>query len=333
MSGAPITERERDDKREFILLQHGRRTGAEASAKVPSERPVSSRFLAFLACFAAFASPLDASAFCRSTTCTDSCPTDDQGCKTTGLPLRWTSSCVGMSLSKAGSDLLAESEISRVFNASLATWSAVQCAGLSPSISYRVLATVDCDDAVYNQDGPNANIVLFRDNDWPYQGLDNTLAYTTVTFDPDTGNILGADVEVNTAYNIITTSDTNVKVDLQSIMTHELGHALGLAHSSDPNATMNAVYVDGDTSIRQLADDDIAAICADYPPARDAKCDPIPPGGFISACSPPAPPASKKSCAFASASDPSPSGSLSLVAMIAVLRLRRRSSRGIPRAR
>jgi hypothetical protein len=53
--------------------------------------------------------------------------------------------------------------------------------------------------------------------------------------------------------------------DLESALTHEAGHALGLAHSDDPNATMFSTTLPGETSLRTLEADDEAGICAVYP--------------------------------------------------------------------
>ena len=44
--------------------------------------------------------------------------------------------------------------------------------------------------------------------------------------------------------------------DLQNTLTHELGHALGLDHSSIPQATMAASSTQGETSKRALHQDD-----------------------------------------------------------------------------
>ena len=157
---------------------------------------------------ASVASP--AAAFCHSTTCTSHCEVDDNGCKKTGIELKWTSACVGISLSRSGTTLLPMTEVRRVVGASLATWSALECPDGKASIGYRQLADVACNTATYNDDGANANVIMFRDDEWPYQGTDNTIAFTTVTFDPPTGTILGADIEINTAYNVLTTGDTGV---------------------------------------------------------------------------------------------------------------------------
>src|SRR5581483_9427339 len=100
----------------------------------------------------------------------------------------------------------------------------------------------------------------------PYNDGVNTLALTTLTFNADTGQILDADIELNTRTGQITTS-TPVgpgDYDLQSILTHETGHFLGLAHSGHPEAVMFSQYKPQSTSMRMLVQDDIDGICSVY---------------------------------------------------------------------
>src|SRR5689334_23648589 len=46
----------------------------------------------------------------------------------------------------------------------------------------------------YNQNRGNTNLIVFRDDGWPYEGSSNTLALTTVTYNLDTGEIYDADM-------------------------------------------------------------------------------------------------------------------------------------------
>lgn len=48
-------------------------------------------------------------------------------------------------------------------------------------------------------------------------------------------------------------------VDLQSVLTHELGHALGIRHVEQPHATMFEAIDAGDTSRRELSPEDVDA--------------------------------------------------------------------------
>lgn len=61
------------------------------------------------------------------------------------------------------------------------------------------------------------------------------------------------------------------EVDAQSIVTHEVGHQLGLAHSPEQEATMFFAYRGG-IGGRTLHPDDISGICALYPSGSDVEC-------------------------------------------------------------
>lgn len=225
-----------------------------------------------------------ASAFCRSTTCTGDCPRDDNGCKTSGNPLSWPGVCVGFSLQKDGTVNLALEDVRAAIEKAFVNWSELDCGSGMASIAFSAEDDVSCHATEYNSGGPNANIILFQDHKWRYNGPGDTLAKTTVTFDADTGTILDADIEVNHAYNEFTLGDDHVVYDLESVMTHEIGHFIGLDHSPDFSATMYAGYDEGSTEQRSLEFDDIEGLCAIYPPGRSGKCDPTPKGGLGDEC-------------------------------------------------
>jgi hypothetical protein len=278
--------------------------------------------------------PAVASAFCRSTTCKGDCATDDDGCNTTGMPLFWKTACVGYSMQKNGTQNLPFDEVRVAVTKSFFAWTELDCgaAGRS-SLTFSALPDVACKRSEYKSDGANVNVVLFRDDEWTYRGIDGTLAKTTVTFDAKTGEILDADIEINAAFNNLTVRDTTVSYDLQSIMTHEIGHMIGFAHSPDPTATMFSSYDPGTIGIRTLSPDDVAAVCTVYPPGRAAVCNATPRGGLGDTC--PAPEEDKKGCAVSNrgtfdAGHGSGGAWLvagSLLAFAGARRLRRRSHR------
>lgn len=237
------------------------------------------------------AAPGAADAFCRSTTCRSTaskpCATDADECVTDGAKLYWTTSCVQFNMQRAGTQDLDPNDARDILQKSFRAWSEVDCGGGKiASMTFSAGPDIACKKSEYNSKGKNVNVILFQDDDWNYRGIDGTLAKTSVTYNDETGEIYDADIEVNAANNTLTITDNAAKVqyDLQAIMTHEVGHFLGIAHSPDPSASMYASYNPGSTSQRRLSPDDVKAVCAIYPPGRAARCDPEPRGGFSATC-------------------------------------------------
>jgi matrixin len=234
----------------------------------------------------------EAFAFCRTTTCTcaseatcdTDCPKDEYGCPSKGRPLVWKGACTGFALSVAGTSTLTEDQWTDAIVQAFDAWTGVDCGdGEPPSIDLIQLRNVSCNESQYNSSGPNVNVIYFDDNGWSGTGIDGTLAATTVTFS-DSGQILDADMAINSARHDFSITDEDVQTDLVSVVTHEVGHFLGIAHSPLPDAVMFADYTPG-TIKRTLTPDDVAAICAIYPPQRSAGvCDPTPQGGLETTC-------------------------------------------------
>lgn len=252
----------------------------------------------------------DALAWCRTTTTQGFVPTTEQPCDDTGRPLYWSTRCVGFSVQRDASKWIDLTTTRAVAQKSFDAWKnascpadPVACTGAfdqgHPSIEVKDLGPVSCDCVEYNGKVGNANTIMFRDAAWtecdgsPKPDADTTLALTTVTFNTETGEIYDADMEVNTANNPITTAEPPGRVlyDFQSILTHEAGHFLGLAHTNLPQPkdktqtpTMFARYEQREVYMRDLANDDICAICAAYPPNRSAPCDTTPRRGLALEC-------------------------------------------------
>lgn len=234
----------------------------------------------------------NAAAYCRTNSCDTSrgemCSFEG-GCLVGGLDLAWVSSCVTFAVQKDGStkNNIHPEDFEITIKKSFETWMTAPCGkGLTPSISVRSLGEVECNNVEYNKEGGNANIYMFQDDDWTASGQGNALALTTVWYDWKTGEIYDADVEVNGTGGDITNGKPEDGADLLSIITHESGHFLGLAHSPfNPAATMYTVYTPGRGNLRELDQDDIDGICAIYPPDRVAKTEECGPRhGFASDC-------------------------------------------------
>jgi hypothetical protein len=305
------------------------------------------RVVAALGVVIALAPPSVAFAFCRTTTVPvvpDFQPSPTK-CWDQGVPLFWRNSCVGYSVQRGASKQVAFDDAANGISLAFTKWTGASCptegSGRSRvSIDVRDLGPVDCGEVNYNQNGANQNVIVFRDDSWPHADSNNTLALTTVTFNPDTGEIYDADMEVNTHDQRVTLVDPIPPdgYDFASIVTHETGHFLGLAHSGDNRATMFASYTPGATALRNLTADDVSGICTVYRPdgtraVLDSRvtvgpqCDPSPRRGFTGSCAEPP----KKTCTGSSqiaAATPITAGWLGLgLGLCAVVALRRRSSR------
>jgi len=109
------------------------------------------------------------------------------------------------------------------------------------------------------------NKIVFRQV-WPATASPTALALTTVVYERRTGAIQDADIDLNDEAFFWTTGLDGATVnDVENTLTHELGHFLGLAHVSDPEATMYADSPEGETEKRSLGTDDIDGVCFVYP--------------------------------------------------------------------
>lgn len=231
-------------------------------------------------------------AYCRTAVCTDSnnqkaagslcTPSDPLDC---GLPLAWPGRCIGYGIDQQGSSQTTFATIEAAVETAFNAWQTANCSGEAPGIRADYQGPTDCSSVQYNQAGGNANVITFHDDVWPHDGAGNTLGLTTVTYNLDNGQIYDADMEINSTAGIeLSTGNDDVKYDLLSILTHEAGHFLGLAHSPLAPATMYSEYNPGDTHLRDLAPDDLAGICAMYPPNPNGVCDATPRHGFDESC-------------------------------------------------
>jgi hypothetical protein len=276
--------------------------------------------------------PSAAQAYCRTSACgsagtgTLCVPSMPDDC---GVPLEWRSPCIGFSMQKDASSAVSLEAATEIFTRAFATWTTANCGDGSPRLEVVDMGPVTCDKHEYNQNAGNANIIIFREKSWPAGSVGDALALTTVTYNIDTGEIYDADIELNATESSFSTSDNEVTFDLLSAATHEVGHFLALSHSADWDATMFTDYLPGSTSLRTLEDDDVAAICAVYPPDDPipSTCDPTPRHGFSAVCATPSDATVDGGCCGVAPGAPSRNGSAALgigLGALVLSRVRRR---------
>jgi MYXO-CTERM domain-containing protein len=274
--------------------------------------------------------PKDASAYCRTTTVRE----QDAMCGQVGEPLWWSTPCVSYAIDMDGSQWLEQSDTRAAIDGGFAAWSRVTCDSGPTDIQFQRQADSTCMIPEHNDRGGNVNIVAFLDP-WirPTDGVPlepRALGITSMWFDTATGEIWGADIMINDERRLAhcPTSGVCAGFDLESIVTHEAGHFLGIGHSPVEDATMfNMSGVSGDTEMRSLEQDDIDAACTIYPPGSlQSECgdaDFTPRGGLDLNCED-GPNTGGGGCSAAGGDDAPHSWSWTLLAFAFVFGLRRR---------
>ncbi|MGD0524538.1 MAG: matrixin family metalloprotease [Polyangiaceae bacterium] len=266
-----------------------------------------------------------ASAFCRTTT--TKAPTGwnpaVSGCWTEGMPLAWKTDRVPYGVASQASDQVTLANATRVADLAFAAWNDAECDGKPVGIEAYDDGPTEVPDGAdgdalaewaYCADSNSCNpvahdVIVFDDVAWPYNDPVNTLALTTVTYGVDDGEVFEAYTEVNSSQHTLTTTEPppadGTTYDLQAILTHEAGHFLGLAHATATTSIMYAYYQPGAIT---LTADDVDAICTVYPPSSPGKgC----------ACT----------TVGARATGPAALAGVSLVALAALIGLRRKGRR------
>lgn len=259
------------------------------------------RFVAVLLTTATLLSGARALAFCRTTTVkTPSAsfdPSKEGGCWMQGVPVFWRNSCAGYNIQQDASRKVSYEDASNLLSIAFTRWTGASCptngSGRSRvSIDVRDLGPIACRNIGYEGGKTNQNVVIFRDDTWAYDK--SVLGLTTISFDKETGELFNADMEINMVdMNPIALRDPveGRAYDFLSVVTHEAGHFLGMAHSDQQESTMFAAYDPPNTKMRILTDDDVTGICSVYRPDGDRpvlvgkvtagdQCDPTPRNGL-----------------------------------------------------
>lgn len=161
------------------------------------------------------------------------------------IPIQWsTSPPLGISIVQANA----------LLDVATRTWEAPNCS----SIQFQVNSERNIPIQTFAN---GSNDIFVHTQDWPSPLASNALAHTIVY---TSGTILvEADIHINARDYTFATVQVDGTYDLRSVLTHELGHVLGIGHSADVRATMAAGLPFG-LAARSLEDDDITAVCSLY---------------------------------------------------------------------
>jgi hypothetical protein len=151
------------------------------------------------------------------------------------------------------------SAVVRSFN----TWESQPCTDVF--FSYEGIVR-DAETNHFTGEADGINLIQWL-MDWPDDWGADQLAQTGIVWNARTGEILDVDIALNGESFYWTTSNITV-TDIENVLTHEIGHLLGFAHTTDPDATMYDGYNEGETVKRDLAATDIRGLCEVYPSGR-----------------------------------------------------------------
>jgi hypothetical protein len=276
-----------------------------------------------LAAIALASTAAPAQAWCRMVTGQGRQPSDLSTCAPLATPddhyLFWTHRCSELSISSAMPPHFATiAQVQGVFAEAAATWNATDCGmgiSLSPQFDIAILQDTNaCTHAGHNTRGNNVNSVIFvpTATEWATRGWDSRAFAVTLDWHiATTGEIVDVDMELDESRGRWTICDptgctymgvlcdpymgcsrqddspNGSPVDLQNVITHEMGHYLGLGHTTADHmdAVMYASAPFGQITKRYLTADDVAGLCAAYPPGSlPATCNREPVGGLSLDC-------------------------------------------------
>jgi hypothetical protein len=235
--------------------------------------------------------PSSANAWCQMTTAQSGSFRPDE-CDTINTPLFWRRPCIHYAVQADGARDFSEERALAIIDTSFQTWMDVRCDGQPLDLSVqRRDERISCDAAEYNTGAGNVNSIVFI-QDWSSrEGYDSrAFALTTVWHSISSGEVYDADIEINEEIGVYADCDPmdgcdEGRIDLQNVLTHEIGHFFTMAHSDNNISTMWWMADPGDIDKRILRTDDIEGICTIYPPGSiTAECDFTERGGFSGEC-------------------------------------------------
>jgi hypothetical protein len=182
-----------------------------------------------------------------------------------GTPLFWESSTVVIHLASSSVPGVEPADARAAFLSSLRAWS--RAGGCTRAVFVDGGEVTGLATNLERMSPDMENRVVFRADAWPAELGPETLALTSAVYRRTTGEIIDADIDMNAVDHAwsISTPPLDGHDDVDNTLTHELGHVLGFAHSEVEDATMYARAELAETSKRDLAEDDITAVCDVYP--------------------------------------------------------------------
>lgn len=160
--------------------------------------------------------------------------------------------------------ITAGSNVPQAVNAALSAWNSSSTANIyfAPLVSTALLDGTSCSGQIGVL---CSNVIAFDNTGEDTQAIGGAIAITVSLFLEDgSGTILKSDIIFSPALQFATNLAPGT-YDIQSIVTHELGHVLGSSHSGVLSATMFWSTGQQDTDYSRPQPDDLAFVSSVYP--------------------------------------------------------------------
>ena len=166
-----------------------------------------------------------------------------------GAELRWVEMPITFAVNAGNALGLSAGDVTLALNGAHKAWEGVGTATIDfEDQGHTTVATVDYDQV---------NAIYF-DAGWT---LDSELMAITANWSYSDGTVVGFDIRINDRDHEWVTNGRGDADDLQNMLTHELGHCLGLDHTTvDEEATMYAAAISGEQVKRVPKADDQAGV-------------------------------------------------------------------------
>jgi hypothetical protein len=172
----------------------------------------------------------------------------------TGVGAHWASMPIHYFINHQGSSQINNESEFHAVHAAFQTWANVPTANVRFNYLGPAVLTAGAGDSV--------NLISFSDTTYPFGS--GTLAVTLNYFSSSSGITSEADILFN-PNQAWSTSGEPGRYDIQSVLTHEIGHFLGLDHSGMVSSTMSPFGALTQVDQRTLQYDDIAGVSEIYP--------------------------------------------------------------------